>query len=144
MRKFFALHYKDQFLLLEVFILLGFSRFLLLAVPFKTVAPFLGQSGIESPDFISENQLKIGKKIAWGVNLMSRHTLWESKCLGQAITAKIMLRRRKINSTIYLGVSRDEEKKMIAHAWLRCGDMILTGNRGRERFTVVGLYSDRK
>jgi len=43
-----------------------------------------------------------------------------------------MLRRRGLSSTLVLGVAKDREK-MEAHAWLVCGDQILTGGIEHER-----------
>ena len=34
-----------------------------------------------------------------------------------------MLRRRKIQSLLSLGVAKDASGKLIAHAWLRAGDV---------------------
>ena len=45
-----------------------------------------------------------------------------------------MLERRKIESTLYLGTAKDENGKMIAHAWLRSGPFYITGAEGMERF----------
>jgi hypothetical protein len=54
-----------------------------------------------------------------------------------------MLKRRRIAATLYLGVAKDENKaeKLAAHAWLRCGDVILTGAHGHRQFTVVAMFS---
>ena len=54
---------------------------------------------------------------------------WESKCLVRAMTARKLLKEAGIHSTLYLGVGKDEGK-MIAHAWLRCGQMYVTGGNG--------------
>ena len=40
-----------------------------------------------------------------------------------------LLKEAGIHSTLYLGVGKDEGK-MIAHAWLRCGQMYVTGGNG--------------
>ena len=63
------------------------------------------------------------------VNRITEHTLWESKCLVRAMTARKLLKEAGIHSTLYLGVGKDEGK-MIAHAWLRCGQMYVTGGNG--------------
>ena len=42
---------------------------------------------------------------------------------------RMMGERGGIHSTLYLGVGKDEGK-MIAHAWLRCGQMYVTGGNG--------------
>lgn len=55
-----------------------------------------------------------------------------------------MLKRRKIPSTLYLGLAKDEKKKdkLRAHAWLRCGSVILAGEREIDRFVVISTFGD--
>lgn len=74
---------------------------------------------------------------------MSKYTLWESQCLVKAIAGMMMLERRGIDSTIYLGTTRDEDGKMIAHAWLRSGPFYVSGSEGMKQFTVVGMFAKR-
>jgi hypothetical protein len=52
-----------------------------------------------------------------------------------------MLDRRCIPSTLYLGVARDEKQNLIAHAWLQCGDVIITGKAEKDRFTTVSMFT---
>ena len=58
------------------------------------------------------------------------------------MTAKIMLRRRGIKSTIYLGVAKNERGEMIAHAWIKAAGLTLTGSAGADQFTVVSVFGD--
>lgn len=75
------------------------------------------------------------------IQVMSRYTFWESKCLIQAIAAMKMLEKRGIESTLYLGTSKGETGEMIAHAWLRSGPCYITGAEVMARFTVVGTFA---
>jgi hypothetical protein len=52
-----------------------------------------------------------------------------------------MLERRNIESTVYLGTAKDENGKLIAHAWLRSGSFILTGSEEMSRFVVVSKFA---
>jgi hypothetical protein len=54
-----------------------------------------------------------------------------------------MLRRRHATNTLYLGVYKDIES-FAAHAWLRSGDLIVTGGPEHERFTVIACYAWQK
>jgi hypothetical protein len=69
----------------------------------------------------------------------------DATCLTQALAGSAMLARRRIATTIQLGVSKsaDGTDGMIAHAWLRCGDELLTGADGHERFTPVAALDLR-
>jgi hypothetical protein len=51
-----------------------------------------------------------------------------------------MLRRRDLSGTLYLGVAKDGDGKIQAHAWLRCGNDILTGGRSYQRYAIVAAY----
>jgi hypothetical protein len=123
---------------------LGLARFALMAVPFRWIAPHLGQGILESPTIDDPDQGIRLQRISRAVVTTSRYTPWESKCLVQAIAAKMMLKCRGIHSTLYLGVAKEGEKELSAHAWLRSGTLVLTGAPGKERFTVVATFAEGK
>jgi hypothetical protein len=80
--------------------------------------------------------------IKWSIQAAATRTPWESACLAQALTGMAMLGRRGIGATLYLGVARDEScvDALAAHAWLRCGDEILTGSGGVERYAAISSF----
>ena len=140
--KFFKLPRDKQRLLFEAFILSGIGRFAILFLPFNKLAAFAGKYREESHERLSDIEEATIDKIVWAVAVASRYTPWESKCFVQALTGQIMLRRRKISSTLYLGVAKDKEKKPIAHAWLRSGSIIVTGRYGYNSFTQVAKFAN--
>lgn len=142
--KFIGLSWLEKRMFLEAFCLTGVVRLAVLALPFRRLAPFLGQHMRESPLEETIINLKTAGRIGRVIETVSRHTVWESKCLVQAIVGKIMLRRRGIANTLYLGIGTDEDKNLLAHAWLRCGGKILTGGRGVDHFTIVGKFADNE
>lgn len=140
--KLLNLAWREKLLLLETFLLTGIIRFVILFVPFKKLATLVGKYKEESSEMISDEDKVIARKISWVVFAVSNRTPWESKCLVRALTAQIMLSARKISSTLYLGVARDEEKKLIAHAWLRSGENIITGAHEKAEFTEVAKFAN--
>jgi hypothetical protein len=70
-----------------------------------------------------------------------RHFPIRTKCLEEAITGKFLLRKYGISSTLYLGVCKENEEKLVAHAWLSSDDQIITGGRGYEKFTIVSSFA---
>jgi len=60
-------------------------------------------------------------------------------CFPQALAATLMLRRRGIRSTLYLGV--DPHRDLDAHAWVRVGGLIVTGGPDEARFVVVSTFA---
>ncbi|MEZ4590930.1 MAG: lasso peptide biosynthesis B2 protein [Chloroflexota bacterium] len=140
--KWQQLSWAERWLLLEATIWLALARLTLLFMPFRKIAPQLGQSQQETTATTSPYNAQRSERIGWAVRAIARRTPWESACLAQAISAKMMLRRRQIPSTLYLGLAKDNAQKMQAHAWLRCGEAILTGAKGHERFSVISFFAD--
>lgn len=70
------------------------------------------------------------------VNRVCDRTPWQSKCLVRALAAQRLLYRRGIPTTLYMGCGV-EEGKMVAHAWLRCGKIYVTGGDGSGYTTVA-------
>lgn len=140
-RKLLRISWRERLLLLEAVGWLALARLALLIVPFRRIAPRLGRTtGDTLPDDPRSEQ--VGQQIARAVQVASRYTPWETKCLAQAMAGKAMLRLRRVPSTLYLGLAKDEAGQLEAHAWLRCGSRVLTGESARERFTVVAKFAE--
>lgn len=133
------LSWHKRLLLAEAVVLLGLARSIVLLLPFKRIAPWLGQLNTETPATFEPDQQRIAHGVRWSISLVSRHTPWNSNCLAQAIAAKLMLQRRAVKSTLYLGVSKDGSS-LRAHAWLRTGSMIVTGDEARPAFTTLTSF----
>lgn len=99
-----------------------------------------GEEGKESVEQEPMEIYKYAASISRIVNRICNKTSWESKCLVRALTAQKLLKRKKIHSTMYLGCKMDEGK-MVAHAWLRCGAMYVTGGNGAaDGYAVVDKF----
>lgn len=121
---------------------LGIAQIIIATCSFKRIAAGLGEYMQESAFTANAADIPRIKSVSWAISIMSRHTLWESKCLAQAITAKYMLRRRSIKTTLYLGVATNQKQEIVAHAWLRSGEKIVTGARGKENFVIISSFAD--
>ncbi|HDR8169491.1 TPA: lasso peptide biosynthesis B2 protein [Bacillus thuringiensis] len=141
-RKFFSLDMKTMFLFIEAYMYLGWARFLK-SMPFSKIAPTLGTHMDETSLKCNESNKFILISISEAIHIMSQHTFWESKCLVSAIAGMEMLKRRQIESTLYLGTAKDKNGKMVAHAWLRSGPFYITGAEEMERFTIVSKFARR-
>ncbi|WP_028550866.1 lasso peptide biosynthesis B2 protein [Paenibacillus sp. UNC451MF] len=141
-KKFLQLDMATMLLIAEAIFYLGWAR-MLVSIPFAKVAPSLGAHMQETSNSERRDDIESLIKVHDIIRVMSQHTFWESKCLVRAIAALKMLERRHIESTLYLGTARDEQRKMIAHAWLRSGPFYITGAEEMERFQVVGTFAKR-
>lgn len=140
LRKLLSQDWRTMLLFIEAFIYLGWARYLVYK-PFNRIAPSLGSHLQETSKTPTDTHKIILNHVHDAISIMSNHTFWDSKCLVKAIAGMRMLQRRQIESTLYLGTTKDENGKMIAHAWLRSGAFIVTGAEGMEHFTVVGTFA---
>lgn len=97
-----------------------------------------GAEGEESPEEETLEHYRYAKKVAYCVDQICTKTAWESKCLVRALTAQKLLKMKKIPSTLYLGCKM-EDGKMVAHAWIRCGRMYVSGGNG-EGYAMVDKF----
>lgn len=132
----FKLSIKEKLLFVEAFFLTGLMRAKILKVPFNKLKKELGTYNTESADDVVLDDYNIAKIVRDVVVTISKFTPWESLCLVQAMTVQRMLKKRGISTTIYLGVNK-ENKNMVAHAWIRCGKMFVTGGDGSGYATVA-------
>ena len=131
----------------EAWLLLGLSRSLIFFRPFRKLLPLLGKQISQSEAEQSASELVASegllKIIQISILRAARRSPWRTKCFEQALTARMMLRRRHIKSVIFFGVninSEKKDKKMTAHAWLICSDFVVTGGRNNNAYAVVGRF----
>jgi hypothetical protein len=69
-------------------------------------------------------------------------TPWHSACLVQALAGAALLRQRRLPAALYLGVAKAPRQPdaIIAHAWLRCGEVFLTGEAGHQTYAVLSVF----
>jgi Transglutaminase-like superfamily len=116
---------------------LAIARLATLLLPFRVVARRLGPNVTDEPP--SGPASPAARPIGWALAAAARRAPWRALCLEQALAAKMMLRRRGITSTMYLGVATHPVK---AHAWVRVGDVNVTGGSEVDRFAVVATFAD--
>jgi hypothetical protein len=136
------LSWADRGLFLEAVTWLAAARLVVLVLPFRTLSRHLGTAMVESAADDDRARADLLRRIAWAIGAGSRRAPWRCLCLEQGIAGKMMLRVRKVSNTLYLGVARDGDRHVIAHAWLRSGHMYLTGAAGRSQYTVVSMFAD--
>ena len=129
---------SDYTLFIEAWILLNLSKLLIVFIPFKKIASLLGDPQSETDKEVIDFA-KI-KDIEISIIRAVKYVLFASKCYDQALATTFMLKKRKLSSTIYFGLHK-EAGQLLAHAWVRCGDKIVSGKLGHERFTPVAWFS---
>ena len=101
-----------------------------------------GAQNALSPKVIPPEKMAVIEKVTWVIDAVRWATPWDSNCLARAIAGKRMLWSRGLSSTLYLGVKKGDPKSLEAHAWLRCGEKIVTGVSGHDQFIVVATFAE--
>lgn len=141
LRTWRRLEWRRRMLFLEAAITIPLAWLLLRLVPFKRIAAWLGTPGGESPTLLPEGSIALGNEIGWAVRRAAFRLPGEARCLVQGLAAAALARRRRLPTTLYLGVARSKEDKLEAHAWVRCGDRVVTGRAGHTRFQIVERFA---
>lgn len=139
-RLFLSMPRTARLMVFQAFFLSAWYRFRILFVPFRRLAARMGTHGYETPNEPVNDEFVL--LVSRLVPAVCRHTPWQSLCFVQSLTAKHMLNRKGLPVTIYMGVCRDEDGKMAAHSWLRCGTAYVTGGNGTLKYAVTGVWGD--
>jgi hypothetical protein len=145
--KFCRRSHSDRQLLLEAGFWLALARIAILTVPFRWTIRLLAyrpvSDGMKNPCSCDTAALKFARRAGWALASVSSRTPWRSTCLTEAIAGAGMLRSRQLAATLALGIAKSfaNPDTLEAHAWLTCGDLIVTGAQGHTRFRVVARFA---
>lgn len=138
---------KEYRLFIEAWFFLAVARILIFWIPFRKLLPLIGQqvsqdeAEIETSNQVASSDLL--ELICISIHRACRRSPWRTKCFEQALSARMMLRRRGKKSIIYFGVRKsisDAKEKLEAHAWLICSGVVVTGGENNNTFTIVGRF----
>ena len=129
---------REKRLTILAYLLSAKYRMQILMIKPKKLQKNWGEHGKESPETDTVENYRYAYRVAKVVDRICSKTKWESKCLVRALTAQRLLRKKNIHSTMYLGC-RTLDGKMVAHSWLRVGEMYVTGGNG-EGYGVVDKF----
>ncbi|PPD20421.1 MAG: hypothetical protein CTY24_09295 [Methylobacter sp.] len=132
----------EQAWFLPCWLLLGISRLVILAVPFRRLAPWLGtpMATVAWVPLAGLDGEAKALSIAGIILMASRYTPWNSDCFPQALTARILLGFYGIPYCLCFGVDKKTGAEMAAHAWVSAGKVRVSGGEGFGKFTVVGCF----
>lgn len=124
----------DRRLLLEAIPLVLAIRLGLWLLPFRTLRRLLEKA--VSEDRGPDGEDRIVERVAWAVKAASRRVP-AATCLTQALAAQVLLRRRGLSPRLHIGVAKDENARLLAHAWVESEGRIVVGGRGHKRYTSL-------
>lgn len=74
--------------------------------------------------------------LSWAINAAAARVPWRADCLLRAMAADRWLRRCGERPQFFLGVANDDDN-FIAHAWLRCRGLTVTGGDGADYTPII-------
>ena len=77
-------------------------------------------------DQLSTEEIRIMIMVSKAMRLLEKYAVWHPKCYNRALTAKRMLTKRNIVTSMHIGF-RKKENKFDGHAWLTYKGKIVTG-----------------
>jgi hypothetical protein len=141
LKKIKKLSKKEWNLFFKAIFWTGIACGLIMCFKLKKFSFLLGKHMEETVHRSSGDNMELLSAVGLAIRRASRVVPWRCKCYEQGIAAKIILRKYGIETTFYYGVAKDKDEKLIAHAWVRSGEYIVTGKKGMKRFTVVGTFA---
>lgn len=124
-----------------VWLMLGIARLLVLVVPFRRLAPLLGNSLPLLPVSIpvSQGQAQVARHWAGVIRSASRWTPWLSNCFAQALVACWLMRWYRVPCLLCFGLRR-QDGELQAHAWVMAGPVAVSGGNGFTEYALVGCF----
>jgi len=136
--RFTQISWHERLLLGEAAVLLAISSLAIAWLPFRWVTRLAGREG-RRPDQSAGTEQAIAA-VRWAVAACGRFAPWRPVCFQHGLAAHWMLRRRGITSTLYYGASSDPERGIIAHVWIKSGELPVIGCEEAGRYAVLAAY----
>jgi hypothetical protein len=132
-------------LAIRVYVLLIVMRGLVRALPLRRITERLGEPMSEtSTDGLAPEQLAHARRIGQVIERLAPSTPTNSNCYPQALTARWLLHRRQIPSTVYYGAAFEAGQPALeAHVWVRSGPLIVTGGGRGRHFRALTWFADQ-
>lgn len=127
---------SDYFLLMRAIFLVAGIRAGLVLSSFRKVSDWLARrAGIVSGKGNRSKQ-EAEDRLVWAVSKASRVIPTDKPCLSQAMALKYLLAREGADSELVIGVAKEDDQSIKAHAWVeRDGRILIGGGSSRKRYT---------
>jgi len=124
-RIFLGLSAVEKALLTRAFFWVGLLRLALFALPFQRILRLTERMPPSQSHQVKDDEEWV-QKVAWAVTVAGRWIVPDRPCLTQALAARIILRRRGVDTILRIGVKK-EDRQLAAHAWLEKGGRVIVG-----------------
>ncbi len=130
--KFIRIPLNQKVLVAEAIVFLIASKLLLMLFPFRVCKQLFHKK----KRLYRQADVQLLKDIRTAIERANKIAFWSNVCLVKSFAARLMLQRRGIASSIYLGVTIKNGKELAAHAWLISNGVYVTP-RGDTAFKEI-------
>ena len=130
-----------KLLFLEAIVVSTIAKLMVIGLPFRIIQKVFGFKVYQAdvPSLTNSDSIPSVKTIFQTVDSISRHVFWTNTCLVRSITVKYLLRRQKVDALLYLGLAKDEQGQLKAHAWVKVLESGLVYDDGSGEYTTVAV-----
>jgi hypothetical protein len=134
LRRCLAVPLREKWFAFCVYFLIWAVRLSLWVVPFRLI---LKRVRVVIPSTgLAVDSLAVGR-VSSRVKQLSAYVP-RATCLTQALTTMILLKRAKQPASLILGVAKETENNLIAHAWVEsAGSVVVGGGKDLTRFSLL-------
>ena len=141
--KFLNLGGKDKLLVLRAVAALASARTELARFSFQEVcARITADESPSNASVVEGEDAELLSRVSYAVSAAAKYVPFRSDCFPQCLAARTLLARHGLDSVIHLGVAREGAADLDAHAWLTCGDTVVTGGSNLDRYTELHRFPD--
>ncbi len=122
-------------MLAEALATLAVASLLIALLSFRRIASLSASRTHATPATPAQARAIAHAVAAWG-----RRVPWRAVCFQQGLAAQLMLRRRGLAAALHYGAARDDEGRLIAHVWVRSGEVDVIGCGGTKRYGLLAVF----
>lgn len=75
---------------------------------------------------------KYREQVVWAASTVGRQLLGDQPCLAQALAVQMVFNRRKIPADLCIGVVKEKDGRLAAHAWVESEGQVVIGGTQEE------------
>jgi len=136
--RFVHLSGRDKLLFLKIAFMLAATRAALTFFPYKRVLGFfenMATRGLASGERTDDDRRYVDQ-VVFLTKAAGRRLLGTKPCLPQALVVECLYKRRGFDASLRIGVTKDENNQLLAHAWVESGgDIVIGGRLSRYRYS---------
>jgi hypothetical protein len=138
-----------KFWFVPAWIMLGLLRVLIKVSSFRRLVRFFGTEtgplALPSQLILAPAQHRTAANISAIVRLAAKYSPWRANCFPQALCASLLLNLYRLPFATYLGLAREPASaKVTAHAWVRAGSLVVTGDGDLSKYALVGCFTSSR